>query len=502
VEARLAAPGLRWMALDLPAFSLERCGWSASDPVVLVAPQHGVLRVRACTPEARALGVEIGMRLTQARATADGIHVELYDPVGEAQDRHELTRAMSVLSDRVKPLDHQAWVVECSRLALWSSERDFLDHARAVLEGLGHHAVPVIAGSPNGALALARVHQEPQVVEPGQLGTALADLLLASVHTAQPLSESLLAEAQALGVRTLGDWAELDVASVSRRFGQEGVALHRLARGEPLSAWTALDDQLGPTPRSLLVEPPAENTERVLVAVERMLAEVQAELEQRHLGLTAFELWLAPERGAPIHLPVRLSRPASSDLLRRIGPRLEGLKLGAPVEAVGIDPQSWEPCRGQQASLWGREERREQQDDLLGRLRDVLGSQAVLRPALREAWAPEHSWGDQAQVATPADDPVEAMEAWERLPVAMRPTWLQQAKAVQVELNTDGLPYSAELDGTWRACQVVGEPEHLVGGWWRRDGGWNRRYYAVQWGGRAAWLMLERDQWFHVGWFD
>jgi len=49
--------------------------------------------------------------------------------------------------------------------------------------------------------------------------------------SALPLPEGLARRLRPLGLETLGDFASLPVGSVERRYGQAGVALHRLARG-------------------------------------------------------------------------------------------------------------------------------------------------------------------------------------------------------------------------------------------------------------------------------
>ena len=64
------------LALHLPAFRLERCGYDPREAVVLVEFVKSADRIQACTlPVARA-GVAAGMTLAEARALCPTLRVE------------------------------------------------------------------------------------------------------------------------------------------------------------------------------------------------------------------------------------------------------------------------------------------------------------------------------------------------------------------------------------------------------------------------------------------
>ena len=83
-----------------------------------------------------------------------------------------------------------------------------------------------VAGNRFTAEVAARHACGPVMVAPGEEALFLSRLPLSVL----PLSKALARRLRPLGLETLGDFASLPCASVERRYGQEGVRLHRLAR--------------------------------------------------------------------------------------------------------------------------------------------------------------------------------------------------------------------------------------------------------------------------------
>jgi len=169
----------RTLVAHLPCFRLERCGWEAHQPVVLLAEDKRVLRVAAATPAAARQGVRAGMSAAEARALLPGLRTEVLDPEAERQDLESLAEQLLRLSPSVSTLPPDALVAELrGEAAEPGGERAALERARVRLQHLGHQARIAIADDPATALACATWGRHSHIVPPGESAYALAPLPL------------------------------------------------------------------------------------------------------------------------------------------------------------------------------------------------------------------------------------------------------------------------------------------------------------------------------------
>ncbi len=160
--------GPRYLVCHLPGFRLERCGWDARQPVVLVAEQKSALRVQACTARAAQAGVRPGLTLAAARALLPELAVELLEPDEEALDLAELSWQLSRFAPAVAPLPPDALVAELvsPRGGVAPAEDALLVAAAQRLRLLGHTARLVIADDLFAARVLAAWSSRDVVVPP------------------------------------------------------------------------------------------------------------------------------------------------------------------------------------------------------------------------------------------------------------------------------------------------------------------------------------------------
>lgn len=512
----------RYLAIHLPAFRLERCGFDADEVAALVAEQKNATRLVALTPAARAAGLGAGMTAAEARSLAPDVELLPLDEAAERADRAALARACGPLSDRVAFPWPDHLVLEISRTShLFGGEARMAGRAVELVSGFGHRCRVAVADDPLGAAALTRLPDAPEaplVVPPGALAAHLAPLPLAALCLESTQGAVSLVEAlRAVGIQQVGPFARLDPASVSGRYGAEGLRLHRLARGRPTFGddlrWGDLDGEL---PRVSARLAGATSTLQVHFVLPGLLARLADHLASRDLAAVRLKLSLRLDRpGAPpVALHVGVGRPTRRPavLERLIRARLEGLRLDAPAEELVLEVAEAVPEQGWQPGLTDRAEATEPLPDLLARLRDHLGDDAVVTPRLADSWRPEGAWR-AVRVTTqlpreprprPArvDDPVDAQDAWERALGAPRPTLLlPEPLPVQVELRGDR-PILVRLpEGSSSVARAMG-PERLEGEWWDPTIRFDRTYWVVDINGRIAWIFLEQGRWFLHGWFD
>ncbi|MCA9569819.1 MAG: hypothetical protein KC656_18370, partial [Myxococcales bacterium] len=345
------------------------------------------------------------------------------------------------------------------------------------------------------------------IVPVGGMREALAML---PVHALDP-PEGLLASLRALGIRTLGELAALDAASVAGRFGADGVRLHRLAcggrppRDEAEVAW--VEDELPGVSTPLAGATTTLQLHFVLPGLLQQLARALSDL-----GLAAVQLrcTLELDDGTFAGFGVRVGRPTRdvATLEHLVRTRLATVKLEAPVEAWRIEVQEAVPSAGWQPGLTDRTEAREPLPDVLARLIDALGEEAVFSAEPVDAWCPERAWRPVPFALRPPlrrpppapDDVVDRQERWDHALTWARPASLLESP-VLIEVQGSP-PARLRLPTGWLAVETATGPEVLSGSWWQPEAAWDREYWVVRLtGGRTAWIYAAEHHWWLHGWF-
>jgi protein ImuB len=503
----------RYLLVHLPAFALERCGHAADEVVVAVAEQRSATRIVAATPAALAQGLRVGMTLPEARAIVPAVVDVPHDAAAQRADHAALLPCFAHLGERLAAWGDGDVLVEVSRTAhLLGGEQGAADLARRRAEELGHHARVVVADDPCVARAIAAWGDRDEVVAPGAGAAAIADF---SLEALEP-SPALVAAARTIGVVRVGDWAALDPASITGRFGADGLRLHRLARGEAATRlpWNA--PARGPAIASVVLGGPTVTLDPVFFVLPGLLRRLAGHLDAADAAAVRVAVRLTLDGAPPQVLRVRVGHPSRDPdrLLAVIRPRLERLRLAAPATELHVEVEEQAADRPWQPGLLERATSAEPVADLVARLADTLGESAVFEPYLRDEWQPERAWGARlfapgtpAPVAPPHRkhdaDPVAIQRAAEPDGPRPRPTLLlDPPEPIQVR-SRDGAPVELRIDGRWASIVASEGPERLETGWWRLDGGISRDYWVVDLGGRTAWCFVDdTGGWRLHGWFD
>lgn len=291
-------------------------------------------RVVACSAVARSNGVRRGMRRREAQASCPDLAVLAVDPARDARLFEPVAAAVEELVvgvDVVRP-----GVVAApadGALAYFGDEyrlmETLIDHVSAKA------GVEVQIGIADGLFAALLAARRSCVVEPGASRRFLAPLPVTeldqpgSVLAEYDGSEELVDLLRRLGLRTLGQFAELPERTVSSRFGRLGMLAHRLANGlseRPL-------DRRRP-PADLTVDEtfdiPISRVEEAAYIAERLADELHAKLAGRNLACTRLGIYARTESGEELSRVWRCSGGESGT-------------NGVPVAARGIaDRVRWQ----------------------------------------------------------------------------------------------------------------------------------------------------------------
>ena len=381
--------------------------WDAV-PLVLLDGQ----RVRVATAAAGEARVRAGMTVAEARSRCAALRVALWD---EETIAHEVTRVTAALVGATPQVSPAAgtpgiWWGGATGFESSGGERALAEALAAIARrwhpgarvGVADSCVAARAATWDGGYdRAAGVSAGVILVPPGGCAAYLASAPLGMVPMEEELRETLLA----LGVRTVGGFAALAAEDVERRWGATGVAAWRLAHGvdrrRPVLA--RLD-----APRAVSAElhPSAHTMEPVLFLVRAALDRLVQELvaDARAAAVVAITLTLDDARGplpggGPAHTvtrEVRLSRPLARavPLFERCRALLDDWTLSAPAAGVCVAITATAPLAGEQGELLDPAWRDPAAADAaFARLRATLGTDAVVRPVVRDTHRPEAAGG-------------------------------------------------------------------------------------------------------------
>lgn len=373
------------VCVHIPRFELTL---AAGGPRVLagqplaIAPRSGDGRVGECSGAAEAFGVAPGMVLGEALARCPDLKLVPGDPLGAAGAWEEILSSLEGMGAAVEPARMGLAYFEADGLqALHGAVAQTIAVARrAVRSATGGRGGHVGAGPTRlGALAAAQAasSRRPVILEGAAARRQLAVLPIGILHHRADLGE-LVEPLQRLGLRTLGELAELPRSAVADRFGKPGLLAQELACGS--------DTHLEPrVPKELIEETMGVGEagsgpmlERILgVLVDRVLA--RPERRGRTLRVLVLSARLVEEGTWRERVVLRQAISDATRLRLALGLRLA--LLPAPAEELGLAVERFGPPAGLQRSLLEgpRHERHERLDQAVTQLRELAGEQAALR---------------------------------------------------------------------------------------------------------------------------
>lgn len=419
--------------------------------------------------DASRAGLHRGMPLADARAVCPGLSTRPADLVREAGALEALRRWAGRYGPHAARDGSDGLIVDISGVPhLFGGEQDLLEDLTARLDRAGIASQSAVAGTRGGAWALAR--HGGGVVPEGGLVERLGRLPVSALRIEPEMADGLAR----LGLNRIGDLATTPRAPLARRFGHE--LLRRLdqalgTQAEPVAA--------DPDPphfgvRMTLPEP-IGLTEDVMGILDRLLARLCDQLKTAGQGARKLRLELQRvDRSAAI-VEVGLARPMRdptriSALFCRCvedvdaGFGIDGLRLSAVV-TESLPPEQIGEARVRQE---------DELSDLISRLGNRLGFEAVRRFLPAESRIPERSF-----LTVPA-----AYAEAEPFPKRRRPRRPVTIFPPEALAAVSGSPPARF---TWRRMSFTtlraAGPERITPEWWFDDPAWRsgvRDYWRVE----------------------
>ena len=352
-----------------------------AEPAAL-APEAGREQlVGEVSAPAEAFGVVRGMRLGEAMTRCPALRLVPPDPEGVRSLWHAVLDRLEGIGAQVESDRAGAAFFDSAGLrGLHGGDlAGVLAAARRALgPGARFGAAPCRFAAQAAAMRMRpRPGRHWLVVEERELRDFLAPLpvaLLRTRHELQALPELL----ERLGIRTLGELAELPARAVAERFGHPGLLALDLASGRD----TPLEPRRPPEPVSERLElPDAASGQQLERALELLVARVLARRERRGRALRALAMSARFVAGGTWRTAVTL-RHASADPERirlALGPRLA--ELPAPAESLALEVEAFGPPAHDQGRLLDEAAaiRRARLGEAVRQARQAAGAEAALK---------------------------------------------------------------------------------------------------------------------------
>jgi protein ImuB len=487
---------MRFACLLLPSLALDvfaraRTADDARPFVVSSGGHHP--RVVAANDPARDAGIRRDQLISAALALAPNVALRDRDVAAEEAALADIATLLLAFTPNVSVAPPCAVLAEVERSArLFGGLPPLLAQLTHAVRDGGYDVAVTLAPTPTAALLLARGGAASHAVDAAHLAHALAPLPLAALD----LDADTLATLHAAGIATFGDVHALPRDGVARRFGAKVVDTLDRALGrvpDPRAPYR-------PPPRfsrRLALPAPADSSEALGFAAQRLVDDLARWLLVRGLGVLRLSLSLVHERYlrergvAPTRATLALAAPSRepAHLVTLLRERLARVALPAAVESIVLATEETAPLAARNLGLLPGSDAERARVPLLERLRARLGDDAVGTLVARDDHRPERAGCESAMTTTEQAAPRPAT------PGPPRPLWLLDApRALRDALEAK--PWVLR-DG----------PERIESGWW--DGGDCRRDYFVaeNHDGEIVWIYRDhRDgtddgEWFMHGLF-
>ena len=387
---------------------------------------------------------------------------------------------------------------------LFGGEAKLLTDVAAAFAQRGLAVRAAIAPTAGAAWALAHFGEEGAILDPADSEEAMMRRLAALPVAALRLDDDVLTVLRRLGLKRLGDLADITRGAVNRSEEAARDALQRRFRtrkSPSANPLIRLDQLLGRVPEPLL---PVVAQEMPLVQrrlmeplrhrslLDRVLADLADDmarvLEGRGEGARRLELGLWRVDGEVIVRRLELASGTrdSVHITRLFEEKLENIDAGFGIETVRLRASWAEPLAAGQGDIEAAAERHGTSlAACIDRLSVRLGPQAVRRPVPRASHLPE-----RAQHWQPPLGPVGTSHALTE--VRGRPLKMldKPEKIAVLYASPDGYPQRFRWRGVVHEVVRVEGPERIAPEWWRvRSTVRLRDYYRIEDdAGRRYWI--------------
>ncbi len=386
-------------------------------PLALIA-QH---RVVACSPDARAQGVRLGLREREARMRCPELAVHPHDPEVDTRHYAPVLAAIEQTIPGVEPLRPGLCAMRARGPARYYGGEEAAAQtliARSRELGFPNARVGVASGRFAAEQAARATADDPGVAVPSPgvriVPSEATTAFLGPLPISRAVSTDFADTLTGLGIRTLGALSALPEDAVRQRFGAPGLAAHRRARG--LGPAHAAEVRPRAPEQELTVgfafEPPLDGADQLAFASSTHAEALIRGLIEHGLVCTELQVELTDDIGVRHErLWAHPTRFTETDVVNRV--RWQAATLprdpergGSGIAAVRLTPARTAHAAAHEPGLWNTAPD-ERVHHHLSRLQSMVGHEGVGTGELLGGRFSSHrqrlvAWGTRADGRTSA----------------------------------------------------------------------------------------------------
>jgi protein ImuB len=463
-----------------------------ASPVVLVDGTPPVEKIVAANQTALCAGIELGMSKTQARDFL-GVSIHRRSPAQERVAHSALLDLGWSISPRVEDTASDTVVLDLSGLcSLLGGIEKIAAEIRQRAGSFGLAVQVAIASDIETAIHAARGFPGVTLIPPGEEQKRLGHL---PVQILSP-SPEILETFDRWGIRTCAALAALPLLQLSERLGQEGVRLHRLARGAHARTLVLSEPSVHFT-EEMELDDSVDELEPLAFLLGRLLDQLCARLEARSLAASAVHLrfdldrsfeeelifdgnsgrW-SGNRQKPATYEKALDLPVpmrdSKMLLRLVRLHLQGDPPAAPIRKLQLTAESARPRVVQGGLFLPAGPDPEKLELTVARIANFVGQSKVGAPELVDTHRPGEF--RMSHFVPPRDEDVgrnrkrkrNQLRSIKNAPTAAAFRVFRPFLPARVALR-DGRPVCVAFRGLRGDVLAASGPWRTCGDWWTED---------------------------------
>jgi protein ImuB len=473
-------------------------------PFVFAAPDHGRMMITAVSPLAYQAGVEVNMRVADAKAICPGLEViddkpsrprKLLEGLGQWCVRYSPIVAIDEFAVDGLLLD----ISGCAHL--WGGERGYLKEIVSRLKSKGYTVRLALADTPGAAWAISHYGKITPLIPEGEH----VDALLSLPPDALRLNQETLAKLRKLGFYQIKSFIGMPRSVLRRRFGED--FLLRLAQAVGLEAEVLVPLKV-PVPFSerLPCLEPIRTRTAIEIAIHKMLENLCKSMQSEGKGLRTGLLTGYRVDGKIIQIAIGTSSASHSvsHLFKLFQLKIDQIRPALGIELFVLDAPKVDQLEVPQEEMWTSKPGLDDQSvtQFLDRVAGKVGMQAIHRYLPATKYWPERVLTLSRAISEKPSSPWRINKP--------RPTELLPSPApIEVmAIIPDHPPRFFIYKGIRHLIAKADGPERIEREWWL-DQGEHRDYYTVEdeLGGRY-WLFRsghyggqQKYKWFIHGFF-
>jgi protein ImuB len=350
---------------------------------------------------------------------------------------------------------------------LFGSYSEIAEKVAEQVRAAGLQANVAVASNPDAAICAARGFAGVTVLSRGTEARRLRDLPLDVLSPSPEFLETL----ERWGIRSFGAFAKLPAVQVSERLGQEGVRLHKLARGVGSRPLVPNQEALRFV-EIMELDYEIVTIEPLTFILSRLLDQICSRLRSRNLATHEVHLTLGSYVRV-LHLPLPIRNPRLLTKLLILD--LEAHSPRAPIKQVKVEAIPAKPRIVQNGLFVPLSPEPEKLELTLARISAVVGEENVGSPEILDTHRP-----DAFRVKKFGDFGIRisdfGFESTRKPPVALRLFRPPLEATVQIR---DGTPHWIAMHGVHGPIETASGPWRTSGDWWRPDT-WDREEWDIE----------------------